>query len=299
MNTEKKAMLAAGAAYFIFGLSYLFSKMALNVAEPAILLWARFTVTFIVLNLLLLTRAAKVSYKGKHVLYAVLLGVLQPVMYFVFENYGVKYTNTSTAGLLASVSPILSALLGAIFLRERPNWKQWACIVISIAGVMLVSVRGGGGQDTAAGVICLVMAYSLGAVYALVVRTISKEFTAFEMTYMMFAVGFVFFTGWAFVSHGAGTVAMLGAALSDSSFVISVLYLGVAASIGAYFLSNYSLAHLPVARSTIFSNFATVVSVLAGVIVMKDPFGWTQAVAFVLILSGVIGVNLLRNKDEA
>ena len=41
MTEERKEMLAAGIAYSIFGLSYLFSKMALGVAEPLILLCVR------------------------------------------------------------------------------------------------------------------------------------------------------------------------------------------------------------------------------------------------------------------
>ena len=52
MTKEKKGMLAATIAYSIFGLSYLFSKMALGVTEPMILLAVRFSVTFVILNLL-------------------------------------------------------------------------------------------------------------------------------------------------------------------------------------------------------------------------------------------------------
>ena len=34
MSSEKKGMIAASTAYVIFGLSYLFSKMALNITVP-------------------------------------------------------------------------------------------------------------------------------------------------------------------------------------------------------------------------------------------------------------------------
>ena len=163
MTEEKKGMLAAAVTYTIFGLSYLFSKMALNVTQPAILLWARFTLTFIVLNLLVFTRVAKVRYRGKRVLRAVLLGVLQPVMYFIFENYGIMYTTTSFTGIISSISPVFTAILGALILREKPNARQWGCIVISIIGVMMVSVGGTGGQNTVAGCLCLLAAYFLGA----------------------------------------------------------------------------------------------------------------------------------------
>ncbi len=296
MDDEQKGMLAATAAFIIFGFSYLFSKMALNLTEPAILLGARFFVTFIALNLLVFTRVMKVNLRGKPIGAAILLGVVQPVIYFIFENYGLKYTTTSFTGMISAVSPIFTAILGAIFLKEHPNWKQWAFILVSIAGVMMVSVGGSGGQNTPLGAACLVAAYLSGAVYTLLVRRYSRIFTAFELTYMMFMVGFVFFTGWAFAQFGGQTLPMLGQALAHGQFIVSVLYLGVAASVFAYLLANYSIGKLPVARAMIFGNISTIVSVAAGVLFMGDQFGITQGVAFLLILAGVWGVNRLRTR---
>ena len=298
LNEEKKGMLAATVTYTIFGLSYLFSKMALNVTDPTILLWMRFTVTFLVLNVLVLTRVAKVNYRGKKVGKVILLGILQPALYFVLENYGIMYTTTSFTGLMSSVNPVFTAILGALLLKERPNMKQWVCIVISIIGVMIVSMGGTGGQNTVAGCVCLLAAYFIGSFYSLLVRHISDEFTPFEMTYMMFTVGFAFFTGWAFVMNGSETVTRAAAALANSEFIIAILYLGVLSSVVAYFLANYSLARLPVARQTVFTNMATIVSVLAGVIFMKDTFTWLHALSFVLILTGVVGVNKFVTREE-
>lgn len=81
MSDEKKSMLAAGAAFSIFGLSYLFSKMALNVAEPMILLCVRFTITFIILNLLVITGFGKLSLRKKNLIGPVLVGILR--RYFI------------------------------------------------------------------------------------------------------------------------------------------------------------------------------------------------------------------------
>ena len=163
MSDERKSMLAAGAAYCIFGLSYLFSKMALNITEPMILLCVRFSVTFIVLNILVCTRVLKLHLKGKNLTGPILLGILQPVLYFVFENYGLKYTTTSFTGIVSSISPIFTAIMGVVFLREKPNFKQWICIGLSIAGVLMVSLGSGGGEITLSGCVCLLIAYLLGS----------------------------------------------------------------------------------------------------------------------------------------
>ncbi len=119
-----------------------------------------------------------------------------------------------------------------------------------------------------------------------------------NFSYALFTVGFVFFVVFAFAQFGGETIGMISAAVRNSNFVISALYLGGAASVGAYMLSNYSLARLPVTRSTIFGSFSTVVSVASGIVLMHDPFNLTSAAAFLLIMLGVWGVNRFAAKNE-
>ena len=291
---EHKGMLADTAAYIIFGFSYLFSKMAMNVTEPLILLLARFTTTFLVLNLLVLTGVCKIHLKGKSLLAPIMVGILQPCLYFVFENYGLAYTTTSFTGMISSLSPIFTTILGALILKEVPNWKQWLFIAVSICGVLMVSLGGSGGENTITGCLCLIAAYFLGSFYSLTVRHCSDRFTPFELTYVMFTVAFVFFTVLTFGTYRGETLPMLTEALGHGQFILSVVYLGIGASVIAYFLANYALARLPVARATIFANLSTVVSVAAGVVLMGDPFTWVSAAAFVLILCGIAGVNKFK-----
>lgn len=298
MTEEKKGMLAAGTAYCIFGLSYLFSKMALEITQPFILLFIRFSVTVVILNLLAATKILPLNLKGKPIGKAILVGIVQPVLYFALENYGLSYTTTSFAGIVASVSPIFSAVLGVIFLREKPNGKQWICIMLSIIGVMLVSLGNTAGENTLLGCLCLLGAYLAGGLYSIMIRRLSKIFSAFELTYVMFMVGFAFFGVLAFGTYGGQTVAMMGSALKHWKFVVSCLYLGGVASVGAYLLANYSLAKLSVTRATVFGSISTLVSVLSGVFIMKDPFTLTSAFAFVMILVGVWGVNRFAAQNK-
>ena len=291
MSSEKKGMLAAGTAYVIFGLSYLFSKMALNITNPIILLCVRFTITFLVLNLLVGTRVMKLNLKGKKLLAPVLLGVIQPVLYFFLENYGLNYTTTSFTGMIAALCPVFTTVLGALILKEKTSLKQWLFICVSIAGVLMVSLKGSSGENTMLGCMCLLLAYISGSFYSLLVRKLSRDFSPFELTYIMFTVGFVFFLGFSFVQYRGETVNMLVHALSHREFVIAAIYLGALSSVGAYMLSNYSISKLPLARQSVFQNMSTVVSVLAGVIIMGDEFTWVNMIAFALILAGVWGVN--------
>ena len=292
MTNERKGMLAATVAYCIFGLSYLFSNEALDVVgDPIVLLSIRFAITFIALNVLVLTRVMKLELKGKNLLPAVALGIIQPVLYFIMENYGLMYTSTAFTGMVSSISPIFSAIMGAIMLRENPTPKQWGFIVLSILGVMMVSLGANEGQNTLFGCLCLLGAYLSGAFYSILVRKLSRTFSSFELTYIMFIVGFVFFGAFAFVKYGGETIQILSGAVTNGKFIGSALYLGILASVCAYMLVNYSLKTLPVARSTIFTSFSTVVSVVSGIVIRGDEFSLFSGIAFALMLVGVWGVN--------
>lgn len=298
MKNNTRALLAAGGAYTIFGLSYLFSKMALGAAEPSLLLAVRFAVTFLTLNLMLLFRAGRLNLKGKPVGKAVVLGILQPVLYFLMENYGLKYAASSFAGAVSAVSPALAIALGALILRERPTARQWLCAGLSMLGVALISLmNAAGGSSTAAGCLCLLGAYAVGAVYPILARKLSKVFSAFETTYLMFAVGFGFFSVMAAIQYGSALPGALADAFASRDFAVGVVYLGVLSSVAAYLMVNYSLKYLPVAVSTVFGGLATVVSVLAGVCIGGETFTLPQALAAALILVGVWGVNRFRAEN--
>lgn len=298
MSLYKKSILAAIAANAIFGLSFMFSKMALNVTDPVILLCCRFSVTVIALNLMIFARIMKPSFKGKNIKAAILVGFLQPVLYFLLESYGLEYTTASFTGIIASISPVFTAVLGGILLNEKPSPKQWLFIGVSIVGVMMISLAPGGGSNTITGCLCLLGAYLVGSLYSILVRKLSKEFTAFELTYVMFTVGFLFFGISAFVQYGSETLAMIGNALSHKEFLIGVLYLGALASVGAFMMLNFAVAHLPVTQVMIFGSFATIISTLAGVFVMGDPFTIITFIAFILIFVGVTGVNMFSIKTN-
>ena len=68
-------------------------------------------------------------------------------------------------------------------------------------------------------------------------------------------------------------------------FVLSVLFLSVFCSVVSFFLSNYAISKLPVARETVFANLTTAVSVFAGAVFLKiSPVIYVLAAAVTGIL---------------
>ena len=292
MSRQGKAMLAVAISSMIFGFSFLFSGVALSVTSVFVLLSSRFTLAFIAMNLLWLCKPSRLQLRGKPWKKLVGMGIFQPILYFIGENYGIQLTNTSFAGVMIALIPIVATLMAAVFLKERPSGGQLAFIGCSLAGVAFCSlVEGGAGQVSAKGVLLLCLAVFAGAGFTLVSRESSREFTAFERTYVMFGIGCVFFILMGIVENKAAFPMRLAAAWREPHFLAAVCYLGLASSVAAFFLQHYAITYLTVARTLIFANVTTVVAILAGVLILHEPFSAMQGFSIFLILFGVYGVN--------
>ena len=146
------SLLAALTAATIFGMSFMFSKMALVTAAPTVLLAFRFTVAVAAMSLVIALNAlvGKVrgkplfafSLKGKPVGKLLLLGIVQPVAYFIFENYGILYTSAAVAGTIIAAVPVCCILMDVLVLHERVTRRQVLCALGAIGGVALISVGG-------------------------------------------------------------------------------------------------------------------------------------------------------------
>ncbi|AAK79505.1 drug/metabolite transporter (DMT)-like permease [Clostridium acetobutylicum] len=299
MNGKQKILpyIAATVSSTIFGLSFLFSKMALKVAGPLSLVALRFLLAFIIMTILVLFRVIKVDYRNKPIGQLVLLGLAEPVIYFIFETYGVKNISSSMAGLMLALIPIVVTIMGSYFLKEVPSLKRTSFIVLSVSGVALIGVMGssGGSGNSPIGILFLLGAVTCAGAYSIISRKTSVHFKPVEITYfMMFFAAFCFNIMAAIQLLAEGKINEYFSPLKSSTFVISILYLGILSSIVAYFLTNFTLSKIQASRSSVFSNLSTIVSIIAGVIILKESFHLYHLVGSVLILTGVWGTNKFK-----
>lgn len=280
----------------IFGFSFLFSKTALNFAHPLIILAVRFTAAFFAMFLLRVTGIIKVNFKGKNVKKILLMSVMQPLLYFLLELYGLKGTSSALSGVITSLVPIGVIVLSAVFLKEKPTKMQIICSVISVASVAVISLLAAndGGKTEVAACIMLICAVVAASVFNILSRGESKSFSPYERTYMMFAVGAVGFDITAVCALRGKFISELVLACSHIEFWGAIFYLAIVSSVVAFIMYNYATSKIEATRAASFSNIITVVSVFAGVVILKEPLSILQIALCVIIILSVWGVNKVR-----
>lgn len=284
-------MLAAFAVYAIWGFSFLASKLCQKAASPFVILMYRFDIATLVLALPWILKKKKVRLKGKNLKGLLGLGLCEPVVYFIGEQYGLKYTNSAFSGVMIAIIPIVTLLMTAVFLKEKPTPLQWLFSLLSISGVIAITlISGGSGAISPLGVALLILAVVSGSAYSVISRGISGNFTVYERSLVMQLMGAVFYTFLAVMENRTDLQA-LAAPLASRDFIIAILYLSLCASVAGYSLLNYAVSRAPMANVTSLCNLTTVLSVFAGVIILHEPFSAGSAVALAVILIGIWGVQ--------
>ena len=305
------ATIAALIGNTVFGFSFMFSRIALGIAPPFVMLMYRFIGAFLGLSILALWSVLsgrskeqeddkidpmRFALRGKPIFPLLGLGIMQPVVYFLCESYGISLTNATFSGVIISLVPIAGLGLGALLLHEKPVRAQVLYSLLSIAGVVMMTLmQSAEGEIQPLGVVLLCGAVLSGVSFNIISRSLSGQFSALERTYVMMLIAAVAFTALAVSSTGADIQALL-MPMYSAKFMIAVGYLSIISSVVAFMLLNYANNYLPVAKTTAFCNLTTVISLFAGVIFLGEPFGWISVVSSIMIVLGVWGVQKAEQK---
>jgi drug/metabolite transporter (DMT)-like permease len=297
---KNSALLAGFGVAFIFGFSFLFTKQGLCVLVPFHLLGFRFGLAVAIFVVLRLTGLVKIDLKGKNLSMLLLLSVIEPVVYFICETNGIKMTSSSETGMMIAMVPVVTTLLGIAFLDEKPSPAQMGFIMLSVAGVVFIVAMKGNMEigKNLIGTFVVLGAVVCAGTYNVLSRKLSLQFSPVEITYVMMWVGAIVFNGISVLQHiSKGNLQQYFAPLGNLKAVVSIVYLGFLSSVVAYFLLNFMLSKLEAARSSVFTNLATVFSIIAGVTLGNEPFYWFNVVGGIMILLGVWGTNYYSKKE--
>ncbi len=291
-------MLCGITANVIFGFSFLFSKTALSTGiHPTVILAIRFFVSFLVMNILVLTGAVKVSFKNKPIGKILLMAVFQPVLYFIFELYGLKEVGSAVSGVILALVPVVVCAASGMFLKEKPTALQTVFTIISFLCVGAISIISESGSEFSLfGLLLLILAVLCAAAFNILSRSSANNFSAAERTYIMFAVGFLVFSVLPFFTMGTAYFGEVARAVTNTGIIISIIYLSVLSSVAAFLMYNYCTGKIGVVKASSYSNIITVISVPAGIIFLKEEVSLVVLLLCVTIMFCVYMVNKISNK---
>jgi len=235
-------------------------------------------------------RKKNITLRGKKAGPIVLL-VLMQVLYYVFESYGIKFTNATVSGVVLAVVPVVAMVLAIFFLKEYPTRRQAVFCIFPTVGVIMMTLSASAiGAIRPIGVLFLILTCISSAVYKNANRKASTDFDSFDRSFLVISASAAVFTLWACLDGGI-TVKSYFAPLKELPFLAAVLVLGLLCSLAANLLVNFAVSRMQVVKLSSFGAVSTLVSMFSGVIFLGEPMNFWMFSGAVLILWGVYQVT--------
>ncbi|MBB6479686.1 DMT family transporter [Spirochaeta isovalerica] len=288
LKQEVKSILlpitAIMGAVILWGSSFAGTRVALRSLEPGQLVWIR----QIFAVLAILPFAGKLyprHYRKGDWKLLIPMVLFQPCLYFFFESNALVYTTSSQAGVVAAVVPVLVALGAWMFLKETIGIKTIMGMVLSIGGVVVLTLSQSSGSQASNPVLgnsLEFMAMIFGAANMVIVKKMSGRYSPFTLTAMQMVTGFIFF------SPAAFSLFRTSREIWTPELIILLVYMGVFVSLGAFALYNWGMSHLPASKASVFINLVPVTAILFGWILIGEGLNPVQTGAAIVVILGVL-----------
>lgn len=277
-----RAHLALLLAMLLWGSSFIALKVAVGELPPMIVVFLRMLIGSMAFLVVWPWLRHGVNYQAGDWKFLLGMALFEPCLYFLFEAQALRYTSAGQAGMVTAMLPLMVAVAAFFFLGERNTKKQWLGFIIAILGVIWMTLTGEDNDQAPNAILgnfleFMAMVTAVG--YTLLVKHLTRRYSAFVLTAMQSFVGAVFFFPLAMVSDWPSEISFAA--------VGTIVYLGLVITLGAYGLYNFSLAHVKASTAAGYANLLPAFSLIFSMILLGERLTSWQWVAIAIVFVGV------------
>lgn len=280
------ATLMVLSACIIWGAQPMFVTFVVREFDPIPLVSIRYFTVGVVL-------LAALAYSGEKLLpprrtwpALFTMGILGVCINNVTQFTGLQYSTVTNFTIIATLTPIVTALLSFVLIHERLHRLQWLGICSSLCGALYLLSNG----SLAA---ILTLSFNIGdvlfftsqvawALYSIIVVRIIDDVSPFAIVAWSGLLGsLTTAAGAAYFGHFELPSLLSPLALGSYLFVI------FAGGLIAMIFWNKGTGIVGPSQAAVFMNIMPLVGIVCGVLFLDEHFLAAQAVGGVLILSGV------------
>ncbi len=219
----------------------------------------------------------------------VTIGVLWFGVYNVALNAGERRVDAGTAAMLIQLSPVLVAVLAAVFLKERATPALGVGLLVAFGGVVVIatSTSGAGDRDPLGVLLCLVSAAAY-AVSLIIQKPLVSRLSGIQVTWIACTVGLA--ACLPFAGQLVGDVAA-----ASTTDLLWVLYLGLFPTAVAFSTFAFALSHMSAGNLGVTTYLVPPITVLLSWLLLAEV---PPTMAYVGGALCLLGVALARRRPR-
>lgn len=205
---------------------------------------------------------------------------------------GIGYTNPIDASVMCALTPLLTMVLAAIFLRFPMTWMKVTGVLVGLAGVIALvasTPQSGMATNPVLGNLLCLGAQFCAAVYYVAFTDIIKKYPPYTLMKWLF-----FISVFTYVPFTVPELVKIEWASLGWDIWLELAYIITVATFIGYLCIPYAQKSLKPTAVSAYGYLQPVFGAVAALLIGLGDFGWVKLAATLLIFFGVALVN--RNK---
>ncbi len=285
-ETRMTALMLMGTVFWAG--AFITGKMGVNVLSPILLTFLRMALSaLIIFPGMIIVERSNWKIERERIKYAMAASIVGMIGYHVFFFYALRYTEASKASIINGVNPLVTAILAAVFLKEKLSWRKISLILIAFIGVTLTlsnwDIKRILQFDLNIGDLFMLLGSSLWAAYSIVVKKILPYFTPLKLTSYTFLFSALILLPFALPE-------LIGLNYGEVGWMpfLAVLYMAVFPSVLGYTIQQMAIQEMGAGKTALFINLVPVFSTVFAVVFLKESLFKLNIISGLMILGSVM-----------
>jgi drug/metabolite transporter (DMT)-like permease len=267
-----------------WGMSFIWTSILLQVYQPVTIILIRLilSASFLFLVLFLTGRLDRIE--KKDLLTVFLSALFNPFLYFLGENYGLKFSTSTIAAVIIATIPLFSPLVAYFTFRERVTWINIGGILLAFGGIVIMLM----GKDFSLtvdpkGVLFLFGAVVSALFYTVFLRRLTFRYSPVTLVAWQNLIGIILFFPLFLIFDLRHFVTVVPGGKIISSF----LFLAILCSSVSFVFFAKSVKELGISKSNIFSNLIPVFTAIFSFFILSEKFTLLKIIGMLIVITGV------------
>ena len=272
-------------AMMIWGMTFIWYKQVYAILRPLSLVFLRLLIAspLLIMVSLLLRKLQRI--RREDLLSFMVLALFEPFLYFIGESFGLKMVSSTLGSVIVATIPLFAPIAPLVLFRERFTLFNFAGIVVSIIGIiMVISGESGFPGATGLGVLLMFLAVFSAIGYSVLVKKLAVSYNSFSIVCWQNTIGLLYFVPlflifeWDHVMQVEWTLPV----------IIPLVELALFGSALAFVFFTFSIKKLGMARATVFTNLIPVFTAMFSFFILKDKITLLKAMGILIVIAGLL-----------
>ena len=282
MNNKLLGHTMAFATIFIWGTTFVSTKVLLDFITPLEILVYRFLIGYFALFLMYpkITKLRSIKENIKEELLFFLLGLTGICLYYLLENIALKYTFASNVGLITATIPLLTSIISHFTTEDEAfELNMFYGGIIAFSGVFLIIFNGKFILNlNPIGDLLAILASVVFAVYSTLLKRVGNKYNSLYSTRKMFFYGLVCMFFYLIFTQQS----LVFEKVLVPNVIFNLFFLGLAASALCFVMWNKTVNIIGSIKSSNYIYLVPIITMITAVLIIDET----------ITVLGVLGASL-------